>query len=342
MDRGAVFTFTCDAEHKDSQYVTGLNQVVFKDEDGFFRLFKIREIDAGTIDNKSTKEVKCEPAEMELLEAIVEDIRPQNQTQQYALDRVLAGTRWTGNVTAQTGTQSTNFYHISAYEAITKIIEVWGGELRFTVTFDEESNKIIERVVNILPRRGQDEGDRFETGYNIESIHVTDMAYPVSAMYGWGGSVETENGGHSRYIDFADVVWSKAAGDPADKPRGQMWVELPGAIEKYGYKKSDGTFINSFGQWQDENILDPKELLQKTFEYLKNIASVPQRLYELTVIPTDHVSLGDTRTAIDRKRADPIEVQSRIIALEYDIIAPHIKQVEMGQFLEVYQTDKRL
>lgn len=342
LNRGAVFTFTCDAEHKDSQYVTGLNQVVFKDEDGFFRLFKIREIDAGTIDNKSTKEVKCEPAEMELLEAIVEDIRPQNQTQQYALDRVLAGTRWTGNVTAQTGTQSTNFYHISAYEAITKIIEVWGGELRFTVTFDEESNKIIERVVNILPRRGQDEGDRFETGYNIESIHVTDMAYPVSAMYGWGGSVETENGGHSRYIDFADVVWSKAAGDPADKPRGQMWVELPGAIEKYGYKKSDGTFINSFGQWQDENILDPKELLQKTFEYLKNIASVPQRLYELTVIPTDHVSLGDTRTAIDRKRADPIEVQSRIIALEYDIISPHIKQVEMGQFLEVYQTDKRL
>ncbi|MFE5437455.1 hypothetical protein ACFQ8M_29870, partial [Bacillus cereus] len=75
LDRGAVFTFTCDAEHKDSQYVTGLNQVVFKDEDGFFRLFKIREIDAGTIDNKSTKEVKCEPAEMELLEAIVEDIR---------------------------------------------------------------------------------------------------------------------------------------------------------------------------------------------------------------------------------------------------------------------------
>ncbi|MCY8867408.1 phage tail protein, partial [Bacillus spizizenii] len=342
LNRGSEFSFTCDAEHKDSQHITGKNQVVFKDEDGFFRLFQIREIDGGTIDNKPVKEVKCEPAEMELLEAIVEDIRPQNRTQQYALDRVLEGTRWTGNVTAQTGTQSTNFYHISAYEAITKIIEVWGGELRFTVTFDEKSNKIIERVVNILPRRGHDEGDRFETGYNIESIHVTDMVYPVSALYGWGGSEETENGGNSRYIDFGDVVWSKAAGDPVDKPRDQMWVELPGAKEKYGYRKSDGTFINSFGQWQDENILDPKELLQKTFEYLKNTASVPQRQYELTVIPTDQVSLGDTRTAIDRKRADPIEVQSRIIALEYDITVPHIKNVEMGQFLEVYQTDKRL
>ncbi|MEC3621535.1 phage tail spike protein [Bacillus subtilis] len=343
LNQGTEFSFSCDARHEDSLHVTKLNQVVFRDEDGFFRLFKIREIDRGNGDNGAEKIAHCEPAEMELLEAIVEDVRPTGKTQQYALDRVLEGTRWKGNVTAQTGTQSTNFYHISAYEAITKIIEVWGGELRFTVNFDEENNKIIERVVNIEQRRGNDEGDRFEVGYNVESITVTEMAYPVSALYGWGGSVETENGGDSRYIDFADVEWKVSNGDPADKPKGQKWIELPGAKEKYGYKKSDGAFINSFGQWQDENITDPKELLQKTYEHLRDTASKPQATYELKVIPTDHISLGDTRTAIDDTQADSIQIQSRVIALGYSISNPAgTKTVEMGEFLEVYQPDRRL
>ncbi|AGE62467.1 hypothetical protein C663_0620 [Bacillus subtilis XF-1] len=343
LNQGTEFSFSCDARHEDSLHVTKLNQVVFRDEDGFFRLFKIREIDRGNGDNGAEKIAHCEPAEMELLEAIVEDVRPTGKTQQYALDRVLEGTRWKGNVTAQTGTQSTNFYHISAYEAITKIIEVWGGELRFTVNFDEENNKIIERVVNIEQRRGNDEGDRFEVGYNVDSITVTEMAYPVSALYGWGGSVETENGGDSRYIDFADVEWKVSNGDPADKPKGQKWIELPGAKEKYGYKKSDGAFISSFGQWQDENITDPKELLQKTYEHLRDTASKPQATYELKVIPTDHISLGDTRTAIDDTQADPIQIQSRVIALGYSISNPAgTKTVEMGEFLEVYQPDRRL
>lgn len=343
LNQGTEFSFSCDARHEDSLHVNKLNQVVFRDEDGFFRLFKIREIDRGNGDNGAEKVAHCEPAEMELLEAIVEDVRPTGKTQQYALDRVLEGTRWKGNVTAQTGIQSTNFYHISAYEAITKIIEVWGGELRFTVNFDEENNKIIERVVNIEQRRGNDEGDRFEVGYNVESITVTEMAYPVSALYGWGGSVETENGGDSRYIDFADVEWKVANGDPADKPKGQKWIELPGAKEKYGYKKADGAFINSFGQWQDENITDPKELLQKTYEHLRDTASEPQATYELKVIPTDHISLGDTRTAIDDTQADPIQIQSRVISLGYSISNPAgTKTVEMGEFLEVYQPDRRL
>ncbi|MDA1477262.1 phage tail protein [Bacillus sp. CLL-7-23] len=343
LNQGSTFSFTCDATHPDSQHVTKLNQVVFKDKDGFFRLFKIREVDSGNGEEGAEKTAQCEPAEMELLEWIIDDVRPYKTTQKDVLDRALAGTRWTGNVTADLGINSTHFYHISAYEAIKDIIKVWGGELKFTVTFDTKNNNVIERVVNIIQRRGSDDGGRFEVGYNIESIHVTEMAYPVSALYGWGASVETQ-GGNSRYINFADVEWKVSNGDPVDKPKGQKWVEFPPAKERYGHKKTDGTIINAFGKWQDENIEDPKELLQKTFEYLVHTASNTQTNYALEVFLLDEpVSLGDTRLAIDRTVSEPIKFFGRVIVLEYDISDPEgTAKVEMGQFLEVYEPDKRL
>ncbi|NUJ19276.1 hypothetical protein FKN04_22345 [Bacillus glycinifermentans] len=344
LNQGSTFQFTCDRTHEDSQHVAKLNQVVFKDKDGFFRLFKIREVDRENGGDGATKTAHCEPAEMELLEWIIDDVRPYNTTQQDALNRALAGTRWTGKVSVDLGINSTNFYHISAYEAINEIIKVWGGELMFTVTFDTKTNKIMERVVNIVQRRGQDTGDRFEVGYNVESIQETEMAYPVSALWGWGGSIEDENGNNSRYIDFADVVWSVANGDPVDKPKGQKWVEYPPAKEKYGLKKPDGTRINVFGKWQDENITDPAELLQKTYEQLVNSATKTQTNYSLEVNLLDEpVSLGDTRLALDRTVPDTIEFFGRIIALEYQIEDPEFPaKVEMGQFLSVYEPDDRL
>ncbi|RCK12337.1 hypothetical protein DT075_14505 [Bacillus licheniformis] len=343
LNKSSTFQFTCDATHKDSKHVAKLNQVVFKDNDGFFRLFKIREIDRTNGENQAGKIAQCEPAELELLEKIIDDIRPYNTTQLDALERALVGTRWKANVTASNGINSTNFYHISVYDAITDIINTWGGELKFTVTFDTKTNQIIERVVNIMQRRGADNGTRFEVGYNIEEIHETEMAYPVSALWGWGGSVEDENGNDSRFIDFADVVWSKANGDPVDKPKGQKWVEYPPAKEKFGLRTPDGV-INVEGKWQDENIKDPVELLQKTYHHLVNEASQIQTNYSFEVALTNEtVELGDTCLALDRTIPDPIEFFGRVIALEYDVSDQTFPAtVEMGQFLSVYEPDTRL
>lgn len=206
-----------------------------------------------------------------------------------------------------------------------------------------KTNKIVERVVNIVQRRGADNGTRFEVGYNIEEIHETEMAYPVSALWGWGGSVEDENGNDSRFIDFADVVWSKANGDPVDKPKGQKWVEYPPAKEKFGLQTPDGV-INVEGKWQDENIKDPVELLQKTYHHLVNEASQIQTNYSFEVALTNEtVELGDTCLALDRTIPDPIEFFGRVIALEYDVSDQTFPAtVEMGQFLSVYEPDTRL
>ena len=60
--------------------------------------------------------------------------------------------------------------------------------------------------------------------------------------------------GYGRRITFADVEWSKANGDPLDKPKGQEWLEDPDATKQLGF--SDGHM--RIGLEVFEDVDDPK------------------------------------------------------------------------------------
>lgn len=346
------FSFIVEADSEDAKYVVEENQVVFRDKEGDLRLFVIKELD--DIDNVEGPQTKaiCEPAFMELKEHIIVERRPTNVTQQQALDVSLEGTRWIGEVEVDLGLNSTHFYYISSVDAIWKIIDTWGGDFKDVVEFDEKNN-IVARKIKILQRRGADRGKRFEIDHDIEEIQRTVLSYPVTALYGRGASLEIldeegeHTGGYTRYIDFADVEWSKAKGDPIDKPLGQKWVGDPDALEKYGYLKNDGSKLHRFGIVENHDIEDPKELLEWTWQQLQNL-NKPEVNYGLSVhllemlagYEHEHVELGDTAAAIDRQFARPIEIQSRVIAIEYDLVdIEGTAFVEMGQFLSVYEDD---
>ncbi|KAA6450944.1 prophage endopeptidase tail family protein [Bacillus swezeyi] len=350
LNIGSSFSFIADATHEDSQYIVEENQVVFEDLKGRKRLFVIKELeDVDTGDNSEIRAI-CEPAMAELYEEFVTDIRPQNKTAQYAIDRVLEGTRWRGVVTVELGLRSTNFYRIRATAALNQILDVWGGEFYDEVVFSEEDDRIIDRIIHILPRRGKDTGKRFEIDKDIQEIRRTVISYPATALYGYGASLETEGGGNTRYIDFSDVEWSVANGDPVDKPKGQEWVGDPELLEKYGRVQGDG-LRHRFKKWQDDSIEDTEELLRKTYEALINTESKVQVNYALKVellqriagYEHEEVDLGDTTIALDRKFSRPIELQSRVIVFEYDISDPdNTAQVEMGQFLKFDSTEDRI
>lgn len=346
------FSFIVEADSEDAKYVVEENQVVFRDKEGDLRLFVIKELD--DIDNAEGPQTKaiCEPAFMELKEHIIVERRPTNVTQQQALNVSLEGTRWIGEVEVDLGINSTHFYYISSVDAIWKIIDTWGGDFKDVVEFDEKNN-IVARKIKILQRRGADRGKRFEIDHDIEEIQRTVLSYPVTALYGRGASLEIldeegeHTGGYTRYIDFADVEWSKAKGDPVDKPKGQKWVGDPDALEKYGYLKKDGSKLHRFGIVENHDIEDPKELLEWTWQQLQNL-NKPEVNYGLSVhllemlagYEHEHVELGDTAAAIDRQFARPIEVQARVIAIEYDLVdIEGTAFVEMGQFLSAHETD---
>ncbi|WP_225230518.1 prophage endopeptidase tail family protein [Cytobacillus stercorigallinarum] len=339
------FTFTVEADSENAKYVLEENKVVFRDHEGDLRLFVIKELDDSDGMDGPLTTATCEPEFLELAEHIILDKRFSDKTAQVALDAAVEGTGWIGEVEVDLGLASTNFYHMRAVDAIWEIIKVWGGEIKDVVEFDEENN-IVARKIKIIQRLGKDTGQRFEIDHNTTEIGRQVLSYPVTAMYGWGASLEIEDeegnhtGGYSRYIDFGDIEKSIANGDPFDKPKGQKWVGDPEAFASYR-RIRDGVALHRFGQFSNQDYEDPEELLWATWDNLQN-NNKPVVNYRLSVdLFDDKVSLGDTAIAIDRKFARPIEIQSRIIAMEYDLLdIDGTMVVEMGQFLEL--DDNRL
>ncbi|WP_437137477.1 phage tail spike protein [Bacillus safensis] len=354
LNLGSSFSFIADASHPDAKYLFEENQVVFRDKDGELRAFVIKELDDTDDGSEINTLVTCEAAMMELAETIIKEKRPKDKTAQYVLDQVFERTRWTVEVTAELGLNSTSFYKMTVLECLSDVLNKWGGEFKDVVEFD--GNTITKRTIKVLSRRGKDSGKRFEIDKDTESIRRTVISYPKTALYGYGASLQTtdddgeETGGYSRFIDFADVEWKKSNGDPVDKPKGQEWVGDPALLQKYGRLKN-GALIHREGIFNDEDIEDPEELLKATYNHLMTVASKTEINYELAVkllegvegYEHEHADLGDTTIAIDRNFAIPIETSQRIITMEYDITDPeNTCVVEIGQFLSALQGDDRV
>ncbi|PWA05494.1 hypothetical protein DCC39_18075 [Pueribacillus theae] len=340
------FIFTVEANEERAQFIKEENRVVFRDREERFREFVIKEIDDLDGINGPETQATCLPAWIdELSENYVLDKRYQDKEAQLALDDALAGTRYEGTAEASLGLASTNFYRLSSVDCIWKIIDTWGGDV--TDEVELENGRINKRKILIKQRLGANRGLRFEIDHNIEEIERTILSYPKTALYGWGASLELYDeetgeatGGHSRYIDFADVEWSTAKGDPVDKPKGQKWVGDPDALLMYG-RKHKGQLLHRYGEFSNQDYETPEELLQATWEALQKAKKL-QVNYRLSVDLLDKkTELGDGAVAIDREFARPIEVQTRIIAIEYDLLdIDGTTVVEMGEFLNL--SDDRL
>ncbi|GAF63639.1 hypothetical protein BTS2_0530 [Bacillus sp. TS-2] len=342
------FVFTVDADTEEAVHVVEENQVVFRDKDGDLRLYVIKEIDDLDNINGPQSTATCFPAYMiELRENIVVERRFTNQTPQTALNAAVQGSRWRAIVEGSFGTASTHFYYNTSLEAVWNVRNTWGGDIKDVVLFDAQNN-ITSRQIKLLQRLGADKGKRFEMDHNMDEIQRVILSYPITALYGRGSSLPIEDdegdltGGHTRYIGFADVAWSVANGDPVDKPLGQLWVGDPAALAKYG-RLNNGQRLHRYEIWQDSNIEDPEELLLASWEQLKKTQE-PEVNYRMTAHMLEYyagyehekVSLGDTVRAFDREFARPIEVQARVIAIEYDLLdIEGTAIVEIGQFLSV-------
>ena len=343
-----TFEFQVPANHPDAIFIKEENQVAFKDPDGDFQLFQIVEIQDSSHNGELTKRAFCEHAYYELVDDYINDKRPTSVSQQFALTTALEGTRWQVGTVSNLGLNSTNFYYESVLSSINKIINIWGSELRPRVTI--AGNKITGRYIDLLSRRGAITGKRFSYVKDIDSVVRTIDLRPVkTALIGRGKGEETDGGGYGRRITFTDVVWSKANGDPVDKPKGQEWVGDPAILDKFGRLNSNGSKRHRFGFFEDGEEDDPVELLKKTWEECQKVKE-PLTSYEMGVMDLEQISgyshekvrLGDTAGAINKDFVPKLLVNARVVKLVRYIGEPERTQVVLGNFIPAFTDDDRL
>ena len=303
-----------------------------KPDSSDFLLFKIND---EAIENDRISYTGVDAAYDELKSySYVKDMRPVKRTAKEILQRVLQGTRWEVGYIDATEVTDTNFYYQPCLECIQKIAQIFNMEVVFTYGFDSKYQKITSRKVNLYQQQGQRTGKRFEYGSNLLTVtREEDSQDIVTALVGRGkGEEKTDEetgeatGGYGRRVDFSNVVWSKANGDPADKPAGQEYVEDVQATKIFGY--DDGK--PRIGIVVFENIEDPAELLKATWASLKS-SDRPKVSFKASVTDVGNLGLGDTIAIIRHELG--IEYFTRVFKVTHDLLDKQNNTVEMGDDL---------
>jgi len=254
-----------------------------------------------------------------------------------ALSVALEGSRWQVGRADPTAAGSVHFYDNSRQECITKILDTWDVELGYRIVFT--GNQITGRYIDLYARRGVETGRRYAYGRGaLEVVREESQAGLYTAAIGRGKGEQkfddegAATGGFGRRINFSDVVWSKAAGDPVDKPAGQEYVEIPEMTAQFGY--SDGSPRVKVCVYQD--IEDPAALLQKTYEELL-VNSRPLVQFRATITEAGNLELGDTVSIIRKELG--IYYKTRVFSVKRDLLGGSLVEINLGDNLDVSQAD---
>lgn len=267
----------------------------------------------------------------------IRDKRPNRAKASAVLAEVLSGTRWKVGRVDDSDLLSASFYDCTRLEALSKILTTWQMDLDFHLTFN--GSWLTGRYINLYKQRGEDTGERFVYGSNaLEVVKELDKSevYTRIIPRGKGEEKLDENGkptdGHGRRIKIDDVVWSKAKGDPIDKPKGQEFIESVEMTKKFGF--SDGeprTKVQIF-----EDIEKPEDLIKAGYDFLIK-ASRPLVQFKTKVYKKSRTNVGDIVRVI-RKDLD-IYYRTRIYKANRDLLTGNV-EVEFGDKLITSQAER--
>lgn len=325
-----TYEFSCPEDRPEAREITGEDLIAVRDLDGYFVLFVAKEITEES-GEQPTKRVFCENAALELGGKYVRPQTFSGVTAEQALNVVLDGTRWQlGNV-EWLGTRDIVVKdYMTVIALLHEMRKAFAGEFRYRVTV--EGNKITGRYIDLLARRGQDTGKRFEYAKDTKGIkRIENTEEIATALIGLG---KADDKGVK--LTFKNVSWSKANGDPADKPLGQDWV---GDDEAFQIWAKDGRHIE--GIFEDNEETDPTRLLQKTWDALQERKN-SKYTYEVDAVLLERVAgleheavrLGDTVRVIDRTFDPPLTLEARVVELERSYSDPSRDKVVLGYYRE--------
>lgn len=270
----------------------------------------------------------------ELRKTPVFDKRPKNTPAKPVINELLQGTNWQARFVADTTNHSTNFYYASVFDALKKLCKVWGLEMQFFVEMN--SNGIGARYIDFKKKIGEAVGKRVVYGHNaLEILKEVERTNIFTALIGRGKGEQVssaeESGkggdGYGRKITFEDVVWSKAKGDPLDKPKGQKYLEIPEMTRTYGIKNSDGTMRPKIGFTEFSEEEDPNELIKSTYQTLINSAR-PQLTLKTSSVYLRGVKIGDTIRVVRHDKK--LDYDTRIFEITFNRLNDQSSDIKLG------------
>lgn len=270
----------------------------------------------------------------ELRKTPVFDKRPKNTPAKPVINELLQGTNWQARFVADTTNHSTNFYYTSVFDALKKICKVWGLEMQFFVEMN--SNGLGARYIDFKKKIGEAVGKRVVYGHNaLEILKEVERTNIFTALIGRGKGEQVssaeESGkggdGYGRKITFEDVVWSKAKGDPLDKPKGQKYLEIPEMTKVYGIKNSNGTMRPKIGFTDFSEEEDPNELIKLTYQTLINSAR-PQLTLKTSSVYLKGVKIGDTIRVVRHDKK--LDYDTRIFEITFNRLNDQSSDIKLG------------
>ena len=270
----------------------------------------------------------------ELRKTPVFDKRPKNTPAKPVINELLQGTNWQARFVADTTNHSTNFYYTSVFDALKKVCKVWGLEMQFFVEMN--SNGLGARYIDFKKKIGEAVGKRVVYGHNaLEILKEVERTNIFTALIGRGKGEQVssaeESGkggdGYGRKITFEDVVWSKAKGDPLDKPKGQKYLEIPEMTRVYGIKNSNGTMRPKIGFTDFNEEEDPNELIKLTYQTLINSAR-PQLALKTSSVYLRGVKIGDTIRVVRHDKK--LDYDTRIFEITFNRLNDQSSDIKLG------------
>ena len=345
------------ANHPDVQYIEVENTVVVRmidtqrDEE-YFREFTIKETETDT--ETQTKTAYCiDSAMAELNDELIEEKRPgygsDTGTSAFvALQAALEGARWEVGRVDDLGASRAFFFHESRMSCIQKILEAWGGEVRFRVQVS--GNRIVGRYVDILAQRGADRGRRIEVGKDLVAVSLSVNSNELmTSIYPRGRGEEIEREGeegedldpaYGRRIQIDEVEWKTDLGDPLDKPKGQPYLDDPEALQQWGrMDPKTGQLRHLRHDVVFENIEEPEELIEEAYQLLQELKK-PKLTMDVRMIdlekqyPDEAVRLGDDVRIIICNIEPEIRVKARIRKITRYLGEPERTEVSIGNYEE--------
>lgn len=245
--------------------------------DGRFRLF---EIDTATDDEvRNVTEIRATDAAVAELSASICENAAQQEAQAPALAAaILSGSGWELGA-AENGrrTGAVNMYYRTRWEALQDLEAACG--VRVEPYYVLNRNAVQRRVVDVTAIRSTYRGRFVQQGLDADHVEIIRSEAPRPKIYALGAVIGSE-GGLSKRLTIADVEWSKANGDPADKPKGQTWIGVPEAVTKYpGREKrlerddiDNGNKLIQAAWEEAQKAAQPKTMAQGTISDMEMIA----------------------------------------------------------------------